>query len=112
MEKFLGIVCPLSLLIFIIVVLSIVEIIHLMLNKSNEKRLTSQTCCPRCNRNRFHSIVTKEVIIPEKTKTQTSLNMNPLKPFTVLDHKEKVVRQEISREVTKFVCDDCGYVWK
>lgn len=112
MKNFLEFICLFSILIFIIVVLSIVEIVYFLSKKSNEKRLVSQTCCPRCNRNRFHAIVTKEVIVPEKTKTKTSLNMNPLKPFTVLNHKEKVVRQEVSREVTKFVCDDCGYVWK
>ena len=37
--------------------------------------------------------------------------MNPLKPFTVLNHKEKVVRQEITREVVRYMCDEWGNIW-
>ena len=37
--------------------------------------------------------------------------MNPLKPFTLINKKEKVVRQPITRNVSKFVCDDCGNIF-
>lgn len=69
-------------------------------------------CCPRCKSNRVRAFVEKQVILPEKTKTQTSLNLNPLKPFTVYNHNEKVIRQEISRDITKFICDNCGLIYK
>lgn len=67
--------------------------------------------CPRCGKSHYHSMVTQEVVVPEKTKTQSSLNLNPLKPFTVMNHKQKVVQREISREVVRFVCDECGNIW-
>lgn len=67
--------------------------------------------CPRCGKSHYHTVLSTEVILPGKTKTKTSLNMNPLKPFTVLNHKEKVVRKEVSREVVRYMCDECGNIW-
>lgn len=67
--------------------------------------------CPRCGKSHYHTVLSTEVILPGKTKTKTSLNMNPLNPFTVLNHKEKVVRQEITREVVRYMCDECGNIW-
>lgn len=37
-------------------------------------------------------------------KTKTSLNLNPLKPFTFFDHKPSGKQ--------KFMCRDCGKVWE
>ena len=68
--------------------------------------------CPRCNSYRFHAYVEEKVWIKGKTKQQTSLNMNPLKPFTVFNTKEKVVRPEITYKETNFLCDDCGKIFK
>lgn len=68
--------------------------------------------CPRCGKSRYHTTLSTEVIVPGKTKTKTSLNLNPLKPFTVLNHKEKVVRKEFSREVVRYMCDECGNIWE
>ena len=36
-------------------------------------------------------------------KTRTSLNLNPLRPFTILNHKQGP---------TKFMCMDCGNVFE
>lgn len=44
-----------------------------------------------------------------KTKTQYSLNLNPLKPLTLVNSKEKVVkkaRQGYSYD--EFICMECG----
>ena len=71
----------------------------------------STPICPRCGKSRYHTVSSTEVVIPGKTKTQSSINLNPLKPFTLVNHKEKVVRQEISRQVVKFMCDECGNIW-
>lgn len=68
-------------------------------------------CCPRCGQSNYHVMVTNEVIRPGKTKTQSSINLNPLKPFTIMNHKEKVVRREITRNVSRFVCNECGNIF-
>ena len=70
------------------------------------------TKCPACGSTRFHAFVEEQVVSPAKVKSKTTLNMNPLKPFTVFNHKEKVVRQQVTRQVSKFVCDDCGKIFQ
>lgn len=67
--------------------------------------------CPCCDSDRIRAFTENKVIVPEKSKTQTSLNLNLLKPFTFFNQKEKVVRKQISVEVTKFICDNCGNIW-
>lgn len=69
-------------------------------------------CCPQCGGTRYHAFVEEQVLVPAKVKSKTTLNMNPLKPFTVFNHKEKVVREAITRQVSKFVCDDCGKIFQ
>lgn len=68
--------------------------------------------CPNCNGTNFHAFVEDKVIRQGKTKVQTSVNLNPLKPFTVFNHKEKVVREPWTMQVSKFVCDDCGKIFQ
>ena len=70
-----------------------------------------QIKCPRCGGTHYHAYVENEVIIPEKVKGKTTLNMNPLKPFTVFNHEQKVVRQSVTRKVSRFICDDCGNIF-
>lgn len=49
----------------------------------------------------------------EKTKQSYSLNLNPLKPFTVLNKKEKVVRKASDGiTITKYRCGDCGKIFQ
>ena len=44
-----------------------------------------------------------------KVKTQHSLNLNPLKPFTIINSKEKVVRQAVPGVTyDEFICLKCG----
>lgn len=56
--------------------------------------------CPRCKSGNC-SVYVKDI-----SKSTTSINLNPLKPFTVYNHKEKTVK-----EVSKFVCNDCGKIF-
>lgn len=67
--------------------------------------------CPRCNSENCYAFVEDKVILKGKTKTQTSINLNPLKPFTVFNHKEKVVREPWTMQVSKFICNDCGEIF-
>lgn len=44
-----------------------------------------------------------------KTKTSYKANLNPLKPFTLVDKKEKVVRKASSGySYDEFICLKCG----
>ena len=69
-------------------------------------------CCPRCGSTNHNAFVNTEVVIPGKVKNTTSLNLNPLKPFTITNHKQKIIRHDVTREVTKFVCNDCGNIYQ
>lgn len=64
--------------------------------------------CPKCGQSNYFITYEKVVITPEKTKGSVSLNLNPLKPFTLIDYKEKVVQKEVSNEVIKLMCNVCG----
>ena len=44
----------------------------------------------------------------EKIKTSYSLNLNPLKPFTVVNKKQKVVKGYKGVTRDKYVCLKCG----
>ncbi|MBP3617989.1 MAG: zinc ribbon domain-containing protein [Lachnospiraceae bacterium] len=67
--------------------------------------------CPSCNSKRVRAFVEEKVIIPKKTKGQTSINLNPFKPFTVFNQKEKVIRKEKKICTSRFICDACGRVF-
>ena len=66
--------------------------------------------CPRCHSENC-SHYKEQNIIPQETKTKYTVNLNPFKPFTLANKKEKVVRQE--RVVTKdrFMCNSCGMIF-
>lgn len=74
--------------------------------------LPKSNSCPSCGSSRVHAFVEEVVIRDGKTKSKTTVNLNPLKPFTVFNHKEKVVRKPITKQVSKFVCDDCGNIFQ
>ena len=78
---------------------------------TKDKKPIHFDCCPNCGSKRFHAFVEQEVISQGKVKTTYSANLNPLKPFTLVNKKEKVVRQPVTRNVSKFVCDDCGNIF-
>lgn len=79
---------------------------------AREEKNPSCRLCPSCNSTRTRAFTEEKVILPRKTKVQTSLNLNPFKPFTLFDHKEKVVREGFKVDISKFICDDCGKIFK
>lgn len=76
------------------------------------KRELAKKYCPSCGSDNCHAFVEDKVIRQGKTKMQTSVNLNPLKPFTLFNTKEKVVREPWTMQVSKFVCDDCGKIFQ
>lgn len=96
--------------IFIIII--VIGIFFLVTGMAEEKTPDHFDCCPNCGSKRFHAFVEQEIISPGKVKTSYSANLNPLKPLTLVNKKEKVVRQPITKSVSRFVCDDCGNIWK
>lgn len=62
--------------------------------------------CPLCQSTNCKMIAIKKVI-PAKTKTTYSANLNPLKPFTFVNSKEKVVRKEMDYTVKGYRCLEC-----
>ena len=67
----------------------------------------SEVYCPRCG-SEDCSIQREEKVIPGKTKTSYTANLNPFKPFTFANKKEKIVRKERTISNNVFVCNKCG----
>lgn len=63
--------------------------------------------CPRCNSSNCGFF---QQHIPEKTKVKYTANLNPLKPFTIANRKEKVIQKE--QVLEKFICNDCGKIFQ
>lgn len=70
----------------------------------------SEVYCPRCGSENC-SHYQEQKIIPGKTKTRYTANLNPLKPFTLLNKKEKVVKKEQVVTESKFICNSCGKIF-
>ena len=66
--------------------------------------------CPRCGSENCQHYK-EQKIIPGKTKTKYTANLNPLKPFTLVNKKEKVVRKEEVVTEDKFMCNKCGMIF-
>lgn len=66
--------------------------------------------CPRCGSTDC-THYQEQKIIPGKTKTRYTANLNPLKPFTLVNKKEKVVRKEKVVTESKFLCNKCGKIF-
>lgn len=66
--------------------------------------------CPRCG-SEDCSHYKEQHTTPGKTKTTYSANLNPLKPFTLVNKKEKVVRKEKTVTYDKFICNKCGHIF-
>lgn len=67
-------------------------------------------CCPRCGSTHFQ-YAGQQIYgaRPEKTKTRYTANLNPLRPFTLVNKKEKVVKKARSGyAVDEFICLNCG----
>lgn len=74
--------------------------------------------CPRCkseNCSHYKEQHEYQTIIPAKTKTRYTANLNPLHPFTLVNKKEKVKRKEKVKTTyateDKIMCNDCGYIF-
>ena len=70
----------------------------------------AQKCCPRCGSTHFQ-YAGQQIYgaRPEKTKTRYTANLNPLRPFTLVNKKEKVVKKARSGyAVDEFICLNCG----
>lgn len=62
--------------------------------------------CPKCN---GHNI---ELLANDKNYTKkykTTININPLKIFTLTNTKE--IKKETSQEHNEYLCKDCGNRW-
>lgn len=66
--------------------------------------------CPRCKSSNC-SHYKEQKIVPGKTKTKYTANLNPLKPFTLVNKKEKVIKQERVITEDKFICNSCGKIF-
>lgn len=66
--------------------------------------------CPRCG-SQDCSHYQQEKIIPGKTKTRYTMNLNPLRPFTLVNKKEKVVTKDKYVTEDKIICNSCGYIF-
>lgn len=66
--------------------------------------------CPRCNSSNC-SHYKEQRVIPGRTKTKYTANLNPLKPFTLVNKKEKVIKQERVVTEDKFICNSCGKIF-
>lgn len=73
-------------------------------NEQGQKR------CPYCGSTHFQ-YAGQQIYgaRPEKTKTRYTANLNPLRPFTLVNKKEKVVKKARSGyAVDEFICLNCG----
>lgn len=68
--------------------------------------------CPKCKSENCTVFLEEKEIIPEKRVVQHSANLNPLKPFTFANSKEKVVQNSVMKTYSKFVCNDCGMIFR
>lgn len=66
--------------------------------------------CPRCHSSDC-SHYQEQRIIPAKTKVRYSINLNPLHPFTLVNKKEKNVKDLRMVMENKFVCNRCGKIF-
>ena len=104
-----------------------------VLAKGNENELTfwidnfgckRVVLCPRCRSGRckIHTTTyvtpTYTTVIPAEVKTRYTVNLNPFRPFTLINQKTKVKRPEQyvvhggeERTVQKYVCQACGMIF-
>lgn len=66
--------------------------------------------CPRCGSENCEYFQ-QEKIIPGKTKTRYTANLNPLHPFTLVNKKQKVVREDQIVTKSRIQCNKCGYIF-
>ena len=67
--------------------------------------------CPRCSSENC-SHYKQDRLVPGKTKTRYTVNLNLLRPFTIANKKEKQVTQDKMVVENMFMCNECGYIFK
>jgi hypothetical protein len=66
--------------------------------------------CPRCSSwDCSHTQITTTV--PQKSKTRYTVNLNPLRPFTLVNKKEKIKQQGGTYSQHRFICNRCGLIF-
>ena len=107
---------------FVFIIIGIIAFICLVMwadNKDKEKGVgqysiknspPQQKKCPYCNSTDWQFAGQQTVgARDEKTKTEHTINLNPLKPFTIMDSKEKVVKKaKPGYSYDEFICLNCG----
>ncbi len=66
--------------------------------------------CPKCKTSDCSQFYERSYT-QEEIKVTHTLNLNPLKPFTIFNSKEKVVRPSKEVQKIKFRCNKCGYIF-
>lgn len=81
--------------------------------KPSSKAVNKMLHCPKCKSSKLQYLGQETIgARPEKTKTTTSLNLNPLKPFTLFNQKEKVVKKaKAGIDYDRWRCEECGKVF-
>lgn len=79
-------------------------------NSSINNNPSPQKRCPHCNSTDWQFAGQQTIGARDaKTKTEHKLNINPLKPLTIMDSKEKVVKKAKSGySYDEFICLNCG----
>lgn len=49
--------------------------------------------------------------VQQKSKTRYTVNLNPLRPFTLVNKKEKIKQQGGTYSQHRFVCNRCGLIF-
>lgn len=82
-------------------------------NLLQNSKVKGAIICPRCQSDNIEYLGQENIGgRSAKTKTVTSLNLNPLKPFTVFNHKEVVTKKGKSGiNMEQWCCRDCGKIF-
>lgn len=78
----------------------------------DEQQKKYKRYCPKCGSGNCHAFVDNMQISGGKVTATYSANLNPFKPFTFVNKKEKVTQIPVYMNVTKFQCDDCGKIFR
>lgn len=97
-------------LIIIIVLVAIFAFLPAATSNVRGKDEAGRKCCPYCKSTNFQYAGQQTYgARPQKTKTKYTVNLNPFRPFTLMNKKEKVVKKARSGfAVDEFICLNCG----
>ena len=66
--------------------------------------------CPRCKSENC-SYIQEQTIKQGETQTRYTKNLNPLRPFTLANKKEKVISEDRTITKSKLVCNSCSNIF-